>query len=1443
MVLRLSAFDLVSGQSSVQSWVLDANDSTTVEELAQSLELSPFVISPNGDAQQPAIEVGLLNGAILPQWSPSQLVPGQLRLEVVGGPFAGETIGATEGASIRIGSSAAADLCIADPYVAGHHATITVIRPIGPDGTPAPLRAVVQVENSEFPVYVNGERATGTIEIVPVDLLQIGGSVLRIGIEPGANADLARDELGMRAFNRPSRIQPRRQTPVLVLPNDPPEDQDKTPLPWLSAVIPVVLGVTMAIIFARPVMLMMAAASPIMVVGTFLVNRKQAMRKGQKTISQWRQEVKDARANLVRLVREQRIDNWYRSPDPVVIRDIATRPLARLWERRRVDPDALHVRVGVAETPLDVRFEGGGSKDRTAERNVGVSPSPVSIDLAEGVVGIAGPEDVTRSTVRSMLCSLATLRSPLDTQIVLLCDEALAHEWSWVQWLPHAQAGKSIVALIGNTDETRRERLKTLRTILEARSRAATERGGATFDTSIVVVIDGARRYRTLQGMAQLLEQGAKLGIHIVAIDSDRSRLPEEASTVIEVDAEDRSLARVETQGRYYARVLLDGTTLPAAEGIARSLCSINHVSGIGDEALLPTKVRMVDLIGVDLEQAAGLAERWTKHPRGTHVVVGADAEGRFALDIASQGPHALIAGTTGAGKSEFLKTFVVSLALNNRPDALNFVLVDYKGGSALADCVRLPHTVGLVTNLDARETERALVSLDAEIKRRERIITGEFGVKDLDAAWAKDPAAAAAAGLARLMIVIDEFAELKSELPEFIDGLVRIARVGRSLGLHLVLATQRPSGVVTPEMQSNISLRVALRVADRSDSMDILGSTDAAMIGVATPGRAFVRAEAGGAPIPFQTANVGGIRLGVQRTRKLPPAVAPVDWLVSGQPPRFPSVGGKAERGSQDDTDLKALVALINNATRLLDIKKNQSPWLLPLPTTLRVDHLQLPQDASPTSVVLGLRDLPDQQLQEPLLWDYARETHLAFVGGARSGRTSAIRTILGQLVETTSPNDMHMYVLDFAGGALLPLAAADHCGAVVTALDVERLPRLMTRLIDELATRQGVLTSGQFPSILEQRATGAVDALPFVVVAVDGWERAQSQVTPEEGIALRDQMMRLLREGPSVGIRVLLTGDRSFPGDKISGHFEATYVLPFRDINDYRAAGIMIKTVPEGMPAGRALVGSEGREIQLALLNADASPEAQAQAFRSLADSARSLSAGGQAPFHVDAVPQHYALSKALELPLAPHCVADGPVVAVGGDTLSRFTIEWPEVGGFVVIGDRLTGKSSALAAITTQLSWRSEPMVVVATRTSVLTELATQLELPIISDPATMSNDLEKVLDALPEGRITVIVDDAETIKDGFLEQGLMGLRARLSFIVAADTQSIQRMHSGPFVAAKAGQLGVILSPTVAQQASPAFGQNIPRTLLGKRQRGGGLLFINGEFRQVQIPDVQQ
>jgi DNA segregation ATPase FtsK/SpoIIIE, S-DNA-T family len=282
------------------------------------------------------------------------------------------------------------------------------------------------------------------------------------------------------------------------------------------------------------------------------------------------------------------------------------------------------------------------------------------------------------------------------------------------------------------------------------------------------------------------------------------------------------------------------------------------------------------------------------------------------------------------------LQTIVASLAAANRPDEMTFVLVDYKGGSAFAECVRLPHTAGMVTDLDPHLVQRALVSLSAELTRREHILAtaGAKDIEDYQLLVGKRQARP----MPRLVIVIDEFASMTRDLPDFVAGLVNIAQRGRSLGIHLILATQRPSGVVSQDIRASTNLRIALRVTDAAESADVIGVPDAAYISKSTPGRAYVRLGHAWL-VPFQAGRVGGRRPGTDAELIARPWAAPVDWSGLGRPePSRPTV---RKRTNEEVTDLRVLVGEIRRAAGGLRIPRQHSPWLPPLPPVLQISEI----------------------------------------------------------------------------------------------------------------------------------------------------------------------------------------------------------------------------------------------------------------------------------------------------------------------------------------------------------------------------------------------------------------------------------------------------------------------------------------------------------------------
>ena len=398
----------------------------------------------------------------------------------------------------------------------------------------------------------------------------------------------------------------------------------------------------------------------------------------------------------------------------------------------------------------------------------------------------------------------------------------------------------------------------------------------------------------------------------------------------------------------------------------------------------------------VPIDDAIAVAAAWrSAGPDPSPVaILGEAADGVVEIDLVRDGPHALIAGTTGAGKSELLRTFVVSLAARSSPDHVCFVLVDYKGGATFDACADLPHTVGVVTDLDDRLAERALVSLDAELRRRERLLRRAGAVDLTD--WRTDPERTP---MPRLVVVVDEFATLAAELPGFVDALVGVAQRGRSLGVHLILATQRPGGVVSDDIRANTNLRIALRLHDIADARDVVGDDAPATFPRRVPGRTMLRLGPG-EHVVFQAARSSG------------PARPHADPGLHVVGEALPGEDG----GWADDTELTVLVRSIRNAAALCDVQPPHRPWLPALPTRLTLDDV-------PAGAV-GLVDDPGEQRRVPLCWAPS-DGNLLIVGAVGSGTTTTLRSVLLAVCAADPPSALHVAVIDARGDDRLdPLA-----------------------------------------------------------------------------------------------------------------------------------------------------------------------------------------------------------------------------------------------------------------------------------------------------------------------------------------------------------------------------------------------------------------------------------
>lgn len=1456
----------------------------------------------------------LREGAVVSLYDPAGCLPGEptgvVELRVAGGPGAGAVHRLGIG-RYDIGSGTAGYVRVDDPELPGRALTLSVatdgtcqvalhtgaedLKDVRLDGTP--LTEVAGWENAT--AGSQGDWPLGS-------QLAIGNTLLELVRYAPPNAALKWSEDGTGLdYNRPPRLRPPDRTTKFKLPN-PPKEPPPRPLPWLMALMPLVTAVVMVMVFGRWYYMIMAVMSPIMMIANYMMDRKHGRKSYAREVKEYKEHKarieKDAQDALV----AERLDRRHAIPDPATVLNLGTGPRTRLWERRRTDKDHLLLRVGTGRVPSEVILDDPEQDDHRREVTWKIEDAPVALPLPRlGVIGMAGPAEQVRALGRWAVAQAATLHSPMDVQFYVLTEASAERSWDWVRWLPHARptSGNDTNVLIGTDAETVGARVGELTQILDARQKAAKQNGsqaGGFTDPDIVVVWDGSRRLRSLPGVVRLLREGPAMAIYAVCLDIEERFLPGECqamviaeprpeehtaaggdgdgagnrpaaaqgaggfpsfqawhssgqgrSTAVQAPAEPQLRLRVEqTDAARIRDVRPDFVSAAWCSRLARSLSPLRDISGETEDSALPGASRLLDVIELEPPTGEAIAARWRLGGQSTMALIGESYDGAFGIDMRKDGPHGLIAGTTGSGKSELLQTIVASLAVANTPENMTFVLVDYKGGSAFKDCVQLPHTVGMVTDLDAHLVERALESLGAELKRREHILAdvGAKDIEDYQDLVRRDPSHKP---LPRLLIVIDEFASMVRDLPDFVTGLVNIAQRGRSLGIHLLLATQRPSGVVSPEIRANTNLRIALRVTDGAESSDVIDAPDAGHISKNTPGRAYVRLGHASL-VPFQSGRVGGRRPGAADPQVDAPWAGRLEWQDLGRAAlKKPAA---ARREEEEITDLKVLVDAVREANEAMAIPAQHSPWLPALDTTLLLDDIPAVRGTGPLPPApYGIADLPADQARKPVAVDFTTFGHLLIAGAPRSGRSQVLRTIAGSLARTHSVADVHLYGIDCGNGALNALTRLPHCGAVVGRAQTERAQRLVNRLSAELTRRQELLAVDGYADIGEQRAAaGEGRRLPHIVLLLDRWEGWLPTLGEVGSGELTDELYTIMREGASVGIHTVITGDRQLLVGRISSLTEDKYALRLADRSDFSMAGINYRKVPEEIAPGRAFKGETGTETQFALLSEDNSGQGQAAALAAIGEAATARDAGvprERRPFRVDVLPSRISFNDAWELrdPDASRSKL-WSLVGVGGDELTGFGPDLSQgVPAFVIGGPAKSGRSTVLLNIARSYLAQGTRLVIAAPRPSPLRELdGTEGVLQVFTDDEIEEDDLKEVLrPASPEEPIVVLVDDGEAIEDCDAASVLKKIVQRgtengLALVLAGDEEEICGGFSGWQVEAKKARRGILLSPQDSS-AGDLIGYRISRRDVGDPiTPGKGFLHLgDGEPFTVTTP----
>lgn len=991
---------------------------------------------------------------------------------------------------------------------------------------------------------------------------------------------------------------------------------------------------------------------------------------------------------------------------------------------------------------------------------------------AQGLtLAVTGRRDLALGAARAL--ALGLVGPAGGGTLVLRCDDDRRAAWRWARWLAEPPTPSSAHGhghghghgpmLPGLAAATPGASLVVVVDGPAALARTRADHGGP--GTALVLVADGPGSVPAW--CASVLAVGPEGST--VRVGGSGHPLPLHAVTAARAETLARRVAGARAGGP------LAGTPSTGAPVTEDAVPVTPHGtaprSGRGEDPL-PRSVGLGELDGVPPPDASAVAARWAGPAApGLRAALGVDRAGAVHVDLVADGPHALVAGTTGAGKSGLLQTLVLALALTHPPERLAVALVDYKGGASFGPVARLPHVVGQVTDLDGALAERALAGLRAELHRRERLLA-EAGVADVDELAAEHRAGRTSVlPLPRLLVVVDEFRALADEVPTFVPGLLRVAAQGRALGMHLVLATQRPAGAVGPDLRANIALRVALRVADGAESTDVLGVADAAALPVDRPGRAVLR-RGNRAPEQLQVALPQG-----RQRREGVRLAAP--WLSASSAwvPAGPDVG-------REDDGLIRYVEAVRAAAE--GRPAPASPWLPALPervTRTALGPRAADPDALPASgdVLLGLGDVPAEQRRSLVTWRPA-DGHLLVRGGPGSGRTSALRTVVHGALEL----GWGVHAVGFPRDALP--APAELLGTVVGPDD----PRRLARLVRLLAGRRAVPGAAEDgPGSPGRQQLLVVDALEPAVAALDGIARG----------AAAELFVELLRDGRARGVAVAAACGSGSGLASLVGHFGSRLVLgPADPVTDV-LAGVPTELSGGRRPPGRAVHVDSGGAVLCQVAVAEDSPDASDRTVPR--DVLRLVPVPTQVTLPQ---PEHG------ELPGAPDRHPAGAVpVGCGGDSAGVLALDVQR--GALVVGPPGSGRTTALAIVASALVRAGRDVAVLAD------------DAPLAEVPGARwsagSRGLGDLLGHLEgaTGPVDVVIDDLDALEQsaphlverlvGWLERAGDGRRAGAPvppdavtpgsrLVASSSTARAATAYRAPLAALRHGRSGIVLQP---------------------------------------------
>jgi S-DNA-T family DNA segregation ATPase FtsK/SpoIIIE len=1049
--------------------------------------------------------------------------------------------------------------------------------------------------NTKYGVFVNGIKINGLFEIKDYDffsILEYSFYFKHSKVYTSKNSDIiinslnyydvseVKSRFAYPKYNRSTRIKSIVPTDLIDI-LDPPEQPHEPKNNLVMSLIPALSMLALTVVLRGVIggggtFVIFSACSMGLGIFTSIMSFTSEKKKYKKDIIERKRKyseyINNKRVEISKLRDEelQVLEGTYYSSEKIIqhVNDFSS----SLFDRSSEDLDFLHIRVGtgalLSNRQLDYKKQERLDTDDALADIPGqialeykyINKAPIVVRLSESsAIGVVGSTSQLYDMFKIMVLDLSVRQYYNDIKMFFIFDSENVEQMEWIRFLPHIQSYESGLRNIIHDDDSRSSLFEHLYKELSRR-----ESEKIKYPGYVVFVYNdvGIKRHP----LSKYIENAIEYGFTFIFFEEYMEMLPKGCQSIIMLDKNDSSGQVVDSSdstqsvGFSYDEIE-DVIAKDAVLRLAPVYCE-----EISLEGSLTKNISLFELLKIAAVDDLDIESRWKSSEvyKTMAAPLGVKSKNEIVyLDLNEKhhGPHGLVAGTTGSGKSEILQSYILSMATLFHPYEVSFVIIDFKGGGMVNQFKDLPHLIGAITNIDGREINRSLLSIKAELRKRQEYFA-QYGVNHIDSYIRLYKKGETPVPIPHLILIVDEFAELKMDQPEFMKELISAARIGRSLGVHLILATQKPSGVVNAQIWSNSKFKLCLKVQNKEDSNEVIKTPLAAEI--KEPGRAYLQVGNNEIFDLFQSAYSGAPANTDTALQKKSFVISTVS-LSGKRTPVYVKKISKSDR--QSETQLEAIVSYINGYCEGKMIKHLPGICMPPLEDIVYYIPRKLKKESGKTIIPLGIYDDPDNQCQNEANLDLTSGNTI-IIGASQYGKTSLLQLLIRCIGESYSPREVSIYIMDFGSLALNVFEDMNHIGGIITPTNDEKLKNFVRMLRHEIKNRKEVFSQIGVTSFTSYKEAGNTD-LPHIVLMVDNYLAFKELFAEYE-----EDMINFSREGIGVGISIIITSQHiTGLGYKLLGNYMNRIGLYSFQRDDYGALFDRCRMEPKNVP-GRGLI-----------------------------------------------------------------------------------------------------------------------------------------------------------------------------------------------------------------------------------------------------------------------------